>query len=106
LAVMAIFAFIMYRGIKIALNAPDKMGQIMAFGFTFIMGLYVVVHACVNTGLLPTTGVPLPFLSYGGMSLIFTLSSMGLLLNISSQSGAFIGAPEKYVYRMKSKGIA
>ena len=106
LAVMAIFGFIMYRGIKIACNAPDKMGQIMAFGFTFIMGIYVVVHACVNTGLLPTTGVPLPFLSYGGMSLIFTLSSMGLLLNISSQSGAFHGAPEKYVYRMKAKGVA
>jgi cell division protein FtsW len=60
----------------------------MAFGFSFILGLYVVIHACVNTGLVPTTGIPLPFLSYGGMSLVFTMSSMGLLLNISSQSRA------------------
>ena len=86
LVVLSLFGFIVYRGIKIALNAPDKMGQLMAFGFSFVFGVYVIVHACVNTGLIPTTGVPLPFLSYGGMSLIFTMSSMGLLLNISSQS--------------------
>jgi cell division protein FtsW len=101
LAVLAIFGFIIYRGMKIAYNAPDKMGQLMAFGFSFILGVYVIVHACVNTGIVPTTGIPLPFLSYGGMSLIFTMSSMGLLLNISSQSGALHGAPEKYAFRMK-----
>jgi cell division protein FtsW len=92
LAVLAIFGFIIYRGMKIAYNAPDKMGQLMAFGFSFILGMYVIVHACVNTGIIPTTGIPLPFLSYGGMSLVFTMSSMGLLLNISSQSGALHGA--------------
>ena len=101
LAVLAIFAFIIYRGIKIACRAPDKMGQLMAFGFSAILGMYVIIHACVNTGLLPTTGVPLPFLSYGGMSLVFTMSSMGLLLNISSQSGAFRGVPEKNAFRIK-----
>ena len=95
LAVLAIFGFIIYRGMKIAYNAPDKMGQLMAFGFSFILGMYVVIHACVNTGLIPTTGLPLPFLSYGGMSLIFTMSSMGLLLNISSQSSALRGATWK-----------
>jgi cell division protein FtsW len=91
MAVLALFGFIMYRGMKIAFNAPDKMGQLMAFGFSFILGLYVVVHACVNTGLIPTTGIPLPFLSYGGMGLVFTMSSMGLLLNISSQSKTIPG---------------
>ncbi len=100
-AVMGIFGFIIYRGMKIAFRAPDKMGQLMAFGFSFILGMYVIVHACVNTGLLPTTGIPLPFLSYGGMSLVFTMSSMGLLLNISSQSGALHGVPEKYAFRAK-----
>jgi cell division protein FtsW len=99
LAVLGIFGFIIFRGIKIAFHAPDKTGQLMAFGFSFILGIYVVVHACVNTGLLPTTGIPLPFLSYGGMSLVFTMSSMGLLLNISSQSGARHGTPDKYAYR-------
>ena len=88
--VLLLFGFMMYRGIKIALNAPDKSGQLMAFGFTFILGIYVVVHACVNTGLIPTTGIPLPFLSYGGMSLIFFMSAMGVLLNISSRSKAVV----------------
>ena len=84
--IMALFAFIVYRGMRIALRAPDRMGQLMAFGFSFVIASYVIVHACVGTGLIPTTGVPLPFLSYGGMSLIFMMSSMGILLNISSQS--------------------
>jgi cell division protein FtsW len=84
--VLMLFAFIVYCGIKIALSAPDKMGQLMAFGFTFMCAIYVLIHAAVNVGLVPTTGIPLPFLSYGGMSLVFTVGSMGILLNISSQA--------------------
>jgi cell division protein FtsW len=83
--VFLIFAFIVYRGFRISLKAPDRMGQLMAFGFTFVIALYLLVHSAVGTGLVPPTGVPMPFLSYGGMSLIFTMSSMGILLNISSQ---------------------
>ncbi len=82
--VFLIFAFIVYRGFSVSLNAPDRTGQIMAFGFTTAIALYMLIHASVVTGLLPPTGVPMPFLSYGGMSLIFTMSSMGILLNISS----------------------
>lgn len=82
--VFLIFAFIVYRGFSISLNAPDRTGQIMAFGFTMAIAMYMLIHASVVTGLLPPTGVPMPFLSYGGMSLIFTMSSMGILLNISS----------------------
>ena len=81
----SIFCLLIYRGMRIACRAPDKMGQIMAFGLSLMLGMYVILHAFVNTGVVPTTGVPLPFLSYGGMSLIFTMSSMGILLNISTQ---------------------
>jgi cell division protein FtsW len=88
LAVLAMFAFIVYRGIKTACKASDKTGQLMAFGLSLIVAMYVIVHVFVNTGIIPTTGIPLPFLSYGGMSLIFTMSSMGILLNISGQSYA------------------
>ncbi len=84
--VISIFCFMIYRGMRIALKAPDRMGQILAFGLTLILGGYVILHAFVNTGIVPTTGVPLPFLSYGGMSLIFTMAGMGILLNISSQT--------------------
>lgn len=86
-AILALFAFVVYCGIKIAIAAPDKMGRLMAFGFTFMIAMYVIVHAAVNVGLIPTTGIPLPFISYGGMSLLFTVSSIGIMLNISSQGG-------------------
>jgi cell division protein FtsW len=86
-AILALFAFMVYCGIRIALAAPDRMGRLMAFGFTFVLAMYVIVHAAVNVGLIPTTGIPLPFISYGGMSLLFSVSSMGILLNISSQAG-------------------
>jgi cell division protein FtsW len=84
--IFAAYAFIVYRGMKIASQAPDKMGQLMAFGFTFTIAAYMLLHTSVAVGLLPTTGVALPFISYGGMSLIFMLCSMGIVLNISSQS--------------------
>ena len=83
--ILSIFGLLLYRGMRIASRASDKMGQIMAFGLSLMLGMYVILHAFVNTGLVPTTGIPLPFLSYGGMSLIFTMSSMGILLNISTQ---------------------
>lgn len=84
--VFGIFIFIIYRGMKAALNAPDRMGQILAFAFTFEFTLMAIFHALVGTGLVPTTGVALPFLSYGGMSLVFMMISMGIVLNISSQA--------------------
>ena len=83
---LAMFVFIVYRGLKISLHAPDKLGQMMAFGFTFVVASYTLTHIFVGTAMMPTTGIPLPFLSYGGMSLIFMMSSMGILLNISSQA--------------------
>jgi cell division protein FtsW len=83
---LAMFVFIVYRGLKISLHAPDKLGQLMAFGLTFVVASYTLIHIMVGTAMIPTTGIPLPFLSYGGMSLIFMMSSMGILLNISSQA--------------------
>jgi cell division protein FtsW len=84
--VFAVLVFIVYRGFRVALNAPDRLGQCMAFGFTATVALYAVVNASVACGLIPTTGVPMPFLSYGGMSLVFTMASMGIVLNIASRS--------------------
>ncbi len=107
LAVLAVFAFIVCRGMRIALNAPDRMGRVMAFGFTAAVALYAVINASVASGLIPTTGVPMPFLSYGGMSLIFTMCSMGIVLNISSRSSDRMvfteGNPASAVHR-RGKG--
>lgn len=92
---LVLFVFIVYRGIRISLLAPDKMGQLMAFGFTFVVAVYTLIHIFVGTAIIPTTGIPLPFLSYGGMSLVFMMSSMGILLNISSQTRYSLAAPKE-----------
>jgi cell division protein FtsW len=84
IVVIAVMAFIVWRGMRVALHAPDRLGQSMAFGFTFAVALYALIHACVSSGLFPATGLPMPFLSYGGMSLIFTMCSMGIVINISN----------------------
>ena len=88
LFVLGVLGFMIYRGIQIAIHAPDRTGQLIAAGLTLSMALNAIVHVCVNTGLIPTTGIPFPFLSYGGMSLIFTMASIGILLNISTQTVA------------------
>ena len=83
--ILLIFAVIGYRGIKVAKNAPDLFGYFLAFGITFTITFYAFVSAGVNTGLLPTTGLPLPLISYGGTAIIIYCAAIGMLLNISSQ---------------------
>ena len=84
--VLLLFAFVVFRGFNISLNAPDSMGRIMAFGLTIMVALYALLHVAVTTTLVPTTGSTMPFLSFGGTSLIIVMSSMGVLLNISSHA--------------------
>ncbi len=83
LIVTTLFFLILSRGIRIALNSKDLFGKYLAFGITFQLLFQAVMNLMVVTGLIPVTGVTLPFLSYGGSSLLITLCSMGILLNIS-----------------------
>lgn len=70
-------------GILIAKKTKDTFGQLLAFGITFSIILYALINAAVATGLVPTTGLPLPFISYGGTSLVFLCISVGILVNIA-----------------------
>jgi cell division protein FtsW len=81
--ILALFAVIMVRGMKIAKRATDDLGRFLAVGITCTVTVYAVVNAMVTTGLLPTTGLPMPLLSYGGTTIIFTAYALGVLLNIS-----------------------
>jgi cell division protein FtsW len=81
--ILAIFILIMIRGIKIAKHAPDLFGRNLAVGITSAITLYALVNAGVASGVFPTTGLPLPFLSYGGTSMLFSAFAIGVLLNIS-----------------------
>lgn len=83
LIVSILFFIIIYRGLKISMNSPDLFGKYLSFGLTFQLAFQAILNLMVVIGLIPVTGVTLPFLSYGGSSLLISLASMGILLNIS-----------------------
>ncbi|MDO3378829.1 putative lipid II flippase FtsW [Geoalkalibacter halelectricus] len=87
LVVTAMFLVFCLRGIRIAQQAPDDYGRHLAFGLTFLIGMGAFINMGVVLGLLPTKGLALPLLSYGGTSLLTTLFAVGVLLNISRQTG-------------------
>lgn len=80
------FAIILWRGFIIARTATDDFGRFLAGGITTVFALYAFINMGVTTGLLPTTGLPLPFVSYGGTAILFSAAALGVLLNISSQA--------------------
>jgi len=75
--------FFLWRGFKIAMNAIDREGQLLAAGITIWLTCQAFFNMAANVGLIPLTGIPLPFLTYGGSSTIVTLMAFGLLLNVS-----------------------
>ncbi len=81
--VVFMFSFIIYRGIRIALRTKDSFAKYLAFGMSFQLAFQALMNLMVVIGMIPVTGVTLPFLSYGGSSLLITLASMGIILNIS-----------------------
>lgn len=83
-AILLIFTLILFRGVTVvARHAPDVLGTLMALGATLLITLYGFVNAAVAAGLFPVTGLPMPFISYGGTSMVFAGMMMGILLNIS-----------------------
>ena len=83
--VLCLFAFMLYRLLFIARNAPDLYGSLIATGIFAHIALQVTLNIAVVTGLMPTTGVTLPFISYGGTAIVILLAEMGIALGISSK---------------------
>jgi cell division protein FtsW len=83
LGIILLFLLFVGRGIRIARSAPDAFSMLLSAGIVSWIGFQAILNMCVVVGILPTTGIPLPFISYGGTSLIATLFGVGLLLNIS-----------------------
>lgn len=86
LGILAVFGVIIWRGFLVARQAPDDLGRNLAAGITLTIGVYAIINACVTTGLVPTTGLPMPFISYGGSSVLFSAAAVGVLLNISQHA--------------------
>ncbi|MGQ9920522.1 MAG: putative lipid II flippase FtsW [Desulfobacca sp.] len=85
LIVISLFLILMIRGFLISLRAPDIFGSYLAMGLTSLIGLQAAINMAVVSGLMPTKGLSLPFLSYGGSSLLVNMIAVGILLNISAQ---------------------
>jgi cell division protein FtsW len=83
LCLCAVYLVIVARGVKIAWNAPDDYGSFLAFGIATLFGVQALTNLCVAMAILPTKGLTLPFLSYGGSSLVVNAAAVGILLNIS-----------------------
>ncbi len=87
-AVILMSAFFLFfiRGMMIAVNCKDKFGQLLAFGIVSLITLHAILNMAIATGIIPTTGVSLPFISYGGSSMLMMAVGVGILLNISAQN--------------------
>ena len=84
--VLALFAIYAWRGLRAALAAPDEFGRLAALGITVMVVSQALINLSVVLGIMPTKGIPLPFISYGGSSLLVMLLATGVLLNISQQA--------------------
>ena len=91
---MSLYAVLVWRGLVIARRAPDMLGTLLASGVTFWIGIEALINMTVMVGLMPFAGNALPFISAGGSNLVSTLSAIGIILNISRQSGESVKQEE------------
>ncbi|MBT6068417.1 cell division protein FtsW [Candidatus Peregrinibacteria bacterium] len=99
LAIVVAYLFIAIRGFQIANYAPDRFSQLLAVGITTWISAQVVINLMVNTALFPVTGITLPFVSYGGSSMLTTLVGVGMLLNISKHTQTHAYTPNRGGHR-------
>jgi cell division protein FtsW len=85
-AILVLFTLFLWRGLRTSVRAPDLFGFYLALGITVMVSVQAFINMSVVLGLLPTKGIPLPFLSYGGSSFVVMLAAVGILLNVSQQS--------------------
>jgi cell division protein FtsW len=111
LAVLGVFLWLFIKGIQVSAKTRDPFSYFLTIGLTMMLGVQVIINLAVSTGLMPTKGLPLPFISYGGSALLINMAAVGILINISrknedrgTESAAYIdnslqGA--SYMKRMK-----
>jgi cell division protein FtsW len=102
-AVVGLFALIFLRGVRAAMDAADPFCHYLAFGLSMLIGFQALVNFGVVTGLLPTKGLPLPFLSYGGSSLLINMAAIGVLLNLSKPQEARAESRDEIAELIKRK---
>ena len=84
--ILLLFSILIWRGLRIAMNATETFGALIAVGIVLMIASQVIINVAVVTNSIPNTGIPMPFISYGGTALVVTMGCMGILLNISRHS--------------------
>lgn len=84
--VICLFALLVFRGVTVCIQAPDTFGRLLGMGLAILLGMQAAINIGVVTGLLPTKGLTLPMISYGGSSLVLTMAIVGVLLNVTAQA--------------------
>ena len=95
LLLLALYAALLWRGLVAGSRAPDDLGRFLAWGFTAMVVVQALLHVSVALALLPPTGIPLPFISHGGSSLVATLIACGVILNVSQHGLETAPLPEE-----------
>jgi cell division protein FtsW len=90
LAVILVFGLFLWRGVRTALLAPDRFGMLLSLGIVTSIVAQALFNISVVLSMVPTKGIPLPFISYGGSSLVPTLAAVGILLNISQHASGSV----------------
>jgi len=106
LAVLLVFGVLLWRGVRVALRAPDRFGMLLGLGLVAAIVVQALFNISVALSLLPTKGIPLPFISYGGSSLVPTLVAVGILLNISQHSSGDAGGAKVFDLQPKPEAEA
>lgn len=101
--VLSVYVIIIALGIKIALNAKDRLGTYMASGIVSVIAMQVLINIAVVTGSIPPTGIPMPFISAGGTSLSVFMGAIGILINISKQSDMEFSQKKYFFNKLKNQ---
>ncbi len=101
--VVGLFVYLLIRGFKIAMQAEDSFGYYLAIGLTIMIGSQALINFAVSTGLMPTKGLPLPFISYGGSALLVNMMAVGILINISKNCFSPLISTTRFQTQLGSK---
>ncbi len=101
--VCIVYILLIIEGIKIAYRAKDRLGSYLAFGITAVIAMQLLINICVVTGMIPPTGIPLPFISAGGTSLSVFMGAIGILLNVSNSGKLEYKLPTNVFNKVKIK---
>jgi cell division protein FtsW len=103
--VLLAFVFILRRALRAALRAPDSFGSLLAMGIGMLIFMSGVINIAMTTGVIPTAGLPLPFISYGGSSLVTSLAAIGIIVSVSSEGKEHRSPRELFGLRRKAQSL-